>query len=225
MHMALIPPRFTIGQGCSGCVWTMREIRVRRGVGLMKGCLCRASSRKTRLFGGNSDRKLRSPRKRHLSFVRVCFICFLGESRRPAQRSANPLQRIPAHHRVRVPFVLQAAALALRKVPQVNASWFDDFIRQYNHVDVSVAVQTPTGLMVPFIRDTDKKGLAEIAAEVKELAAKVCFLWCWAFGPESSGVGSKFRIIINFRSLPQGSGAVVALMLSRLALIRTPLLL
>lgn len=36
---------------------------------------------------------------------------------------------------------LQASALALRKVPEVNASWFPDFIRQYHTVDCSVAVQ------------------------------------------------------------------------------------
>ncbi len=37
----------------------------------------------------------------------------------------------------------------------------------------SVAVQTPIGLMVPVVRDADIKGLAQIAAEVKQLAAKV----------------------------------------------------
>ena len=37
---------------------------------------------------------------------------------------------------------------ALRKVPDVNASWMGDFIRKYHNVDISVAVQTPSGLMV-----------------------------------------------------------------------------
>ncbi len=37
----------------------------------------------------------------------------------------------------------------------------------------SVAVQTPIGLMVPIVRDADQKGLAQIAGEVKQLAAKV----------------------------------------------------
>lgn len=62
---------------------------------------------------------------------------------------------------------------ALRKVPDVNASWHGDFIRMYHNVDVSVAVQTPGGLMVPVVRDADVLGLAEISAAVKELAAKV----------------------------------------------------
>jgi len=48
-----------------------------------------------------------------------------------------------------------------------------DFVRQYNNVDVNVAVASPAGLMVPFVRDADKKGLLAISEEVKGLAAKV----------------------------------------------------
>lgn len=69
-------------------------------------------------------------------------------------------------------FVIKASALALRKVPEVNASWYPDFIRQYHTVDCSVAVQTPVGLMVPIVKNADGKGLAAIAAEVKELAGR-----------------------------------------------------
>jgi len=69
-------------------------------------------------------------------------------------------------------FVVKAASLALRRVPEANASWHGDFIRQYHTVDCAVAVQTPAGLMVPVVRDTDSKGLAAIAAEVRDLAAR-----------------------------------------------------
>lgn len=62
---------------------------------------------------------------------------------------------------------------ALRKVPEVNASWNADFIRQYHDIDVSVAVQTPGGLMVPIVHDADALGLSEISAKVKDLATKV----------------------------------------------------
>lgn len=70
-------------------------------------------------------------------------------------------------------FIVKAAALACRKVPAVNSSWMGDFIRQYNNVDVNVAVASPAGLMVPFVRDADRKGLLAISEEVKGLAAKV----------------------------------------------------
>eukprot|EP00775_Hariotina_reticulata_P012800 gene12800-12928_t len=69
-------------------------------------------------------------------------------------------------------FIVKAAALACKKVPAVNASWMGDFIRQYNNVDVNVAVASPAGLMVPFVRDADRKGLLAISEEVKGLAAK-----------------------------------------------------
>ncbi len=48
-----------------------------------------------------------------------------------------------------------------------------DVIRQYHSVDVNVAVSSPAGLMVPFVRDADTKGLLDISNEVKALAAKV----------------------------------------------------
>ncbi|KAJ8753694.1 hypothetical protein K2173_026370 [Erythroxylum novogranatense] len=68
--------------------------------------------------------------------------------------------------------VIKAAALALKKVPQCNSSWTDDYIRQYNNVNINVAVQTDNGLYVPVVRDADKKGLSRIAEEVKLLAQK-----------------------------------------------------
>ncbi|GMI82151.1 mitochondrial pyruvate dehydrogenase subunit 2-2 [Hibiscus trionum] len=68
--------------------------------------------------------------------------------------------------------VIKAAALALRKVPQCNSSWTDDYIRQYSNVNINVAVQTDNGLYVPVIRDADKKGLSSIGEEVKKLAQK-----------------------------------------------------
>ena len=67
----------------------------------------------------------------------------------------------------------RTASQALRKVPEVNASWNTDFIRQYHNIDVSVAVQTPGGLMVPILHDADALGLSEISAKVKDLATKV----------------------------------------------------
>ena len=69
-------------------------------------------------------------------------------------------------------FVIRAAALALRKVPATNASWVDGVLRQYGSADVSVAVAIEDGLVTPIVRNADSKGLAEISAEVKELAGR-----------------------------------------------------
>ena len=69
-------------------------------------------------------------------------------------------------------FVIRAAALALRKVPTANASWVDGALRKYASADVSVAVAIEDGLVTPIVRNADAKGLAEISAEVKELAGR-----------------------------------------------------
>lgn len=69
-------------------------------------------------------------------------------------------------------FVIKAASLALRKLPGVNASWTEAAIRRYSSVDVSVAVSTPSGLITPIIRNADIKSLAQISAEVKDLAER-----------------------------------------------------
>jgi len=45
-------------------------------------------------------------------------------------------------------------------------------IRQYNYVDVSVAVSTDTGLITPIVKDADLKGLSTISSEMRALAAK-----------------------------------------------------
>ena len=68
--------------------------------------------------------------------------------------------------------VIKAAALALRKVPAANASYTEAAIRRYKHVDISVAVAIPDGLITPIVRNADHKGLATISSEMKDLAAR-----------------------------------------------------
>ena len=69
-------------------------------------------------------------------------------------------------------FVIRAAALALRQVPEANASWSDEAILLWQRVDVSVAVALDDGLITPIVRGADQKGLAQIAAEMKDLAER-----------------------------------------------------
>ena len=69
-------------------------------------------------------------------------------------------------------FVIKAASMASVKVPATNSSWMGDFVREFKHVNMSVAVQTPIGLMVPVVKNTNLKGLEQIAIEVKDLAAR-----------------------------------------------------
>jgi pyruvate dehydrogenase E2 component (dihydrolipoamide acetyltransferase) len=69
-------------------------------------------------------------------------------------------------------FVIRATALALKKIPAANVSWTDAAILQYRNADVSVAVATPNGLITPIIKKADTKTLAQISAEMKDLAAR-----------------------------------------------------
>lgn len=69
-------------------------------------------------------------------------------------------------------FIIKAIATACRKVPEANSAWMGTFIREYNDVDVSVAVSTDKGLITPIVFGADRKGVLEISKNVKELAAK-----------------------------------------------------
>jgi pyruvate dehydrogenase E2 component (dihydrolipoamide acetyltransferase) len=69
-------------------------------------------------------------------------------------------------------FVIKAASLAAVQVPETNSEWRGDSIRRYRNVNMSVAVQTNNGLIVPTVTNSHLKGLEEIAAEVKDLAAR-----------------------------------------------------
>jgi pyruvate dehydrogenase E2 component (dihydrolipoamide acetyltransferase) len=68
--------------------------------------------------------------------------------------------------------VIKACAKALRDHPECNASWTEDEMIQYGAVDISVAVATDRGLITPIVRNADMKGLAQIASEMKDLAAR-----------------------------------------------------
>jgi pyruvate dehydrogenase E2 component (dihydrolipoamide acetyltransferase) len=69
-------------------------------------------------------------------------------------------------------FAIRAAALALRKVPAANASWSDEAVLQWDAVDIAVAVALEDGLITPIVKNADLKGLAAIANETKDLAAR-----------------------------------------------------
>ncbi len=69
-------------------------------------------------------------------------------------------------------FLVKAVALALKKVPECNASWTDNAILRHKHADVGVAVALDFGLITPIVFRAEEKGLAAISAEVKSLAER-----------------------------------------------------
>lgn len=91
------------------------------------------------------------------------------ETRRRAWNNANPKQR-----RTLLPALIKATVTALQKYPQFNSSLGPDgvtiFEKQYYHI--GVAVDVPNGLLVPVIRDCDKKPMNEIAEEISVTSKK-----------------------------------------------------
>jgi len=85
----------------------------------------------------------------------------LAESRKLSKISYNDL-------------VTKACAVALRHHPMVNASYLESEgeIRQYDYVNVAIAVAVDEGLVTPVIRNADQKGLSQIAAETQEFAGR-----------------------------------------------------
>jgi len=68
--------------------------------------------------------------------------------------------------------VIKAAAVALKRVPEANASYTPEGIAMHKHADIAVAVAIDGGLITPIIRAAETKGLAQISAEMKDLAAR-----------------------------------------------------
>ena len=68
--------------------------------------------------------------------------------------------------------VMKAAAVALKRVPEANASYTPEGIAMHHHADISMAVAVPGGLITPIIRAAETKGLAQIATEAKDLAER-----------------------------------------------------
>lgn len=73
-----------------------------------------------------------------------------------------------------MPFLMRACAKALKEMPEFNSSLTADLehLVMKSYVNIGVAVDTPNGLMVPVIRDVDKKGIYDIAAELMELSGR-----------------------------------------------------
>jgi pyruvate dehydrogenase E2 component (dihydrolipoamide acetyltransferase) len=69
-------------------------------------------------------------------------------------------------------FIIKATALTLRQFPNINATIKGNEIIQFGHVNVSVAVTVPGGLMTVVVKDADVKSLRQISGEIKAMAGR-----------------------------------------------------
>jgi len=80
--------------------------------------------------------------------------------------------KIPAYKLSVNDFIIKAVAMALKKVPEINASWTDTAVLRHKHADVGVAVALDFGLITPIVAKAEEKGLVEISNEVKSLVER-----------------------------------------------------
>ena len=69
-------------------------------------------------------------------------------------------------------FIIKASAMALMQVPASNATYTDEAILLHKHADIGVAVAIDGGLITPIVWKAEQKGLKQISAEIKDMAAR-----------------------------------------------------
>ncbi|MEM9013549.1 MAG: pyruvate dehydrogenase complex dihydrolipoamide acetyltransferase [Pseudomonadota bacterium] len=69
-------------------------------------------------------------------------------------------------------FIIKASAMALKAVPAANATYTDEAILLHKHADIGVAVAIDGGLITPIVWKAETKGLKQISAEIKDMAAR-----------------------------------------------------
>ena len=69
-------------------------------------------------------------------------------------------------------FIIKASAMALKAVPQANATYTDEAILLHKHADIGVAVAIDGGLITPIVWKAEEKGLKQISTEIKDMAAR-----------------------------------------------------
>ena len=131
-------------------------------------------------LGGHTDIKLNGMRKviakrlteskqtvPHFYLSVDCELDTLMDFRRQLNNRPNTSYKLSVND-----FVIRACALALKEVPEANATWHETFVRQYNNADISVAVAIDGGLVTPVIKAAEQKSVMDISAEMKSLATR-----------------------------------------------------
>jgi 2-oxoglutarate dehydrogenase E2 component (dihydrolipoamide succinyltransferase)/2-oxoisovalerate dehydrogenase E2 component (dihydrolipoyl transacylase) len=71
-----------------------------------------------------------------------------------------------------LPFIMKAAVTALKEFPAMNSTWTEDGVRIKRYVNLGIAASIEDGLIVPVIKDADKKDFIRLAEEVQDLAKR-----------------------------------------------------
>ncbi|WP_436697597.1 2-oxo acid dehydrogenase subunit E2 [Nocardioides sp. BYT-33-1] len=88
------------------------------------------------------------------------------------RRELDEAARADGYRVTLLSFLLKAAAATLRQYPEVNSSLVGEELVLKDYVHIGVAVDTPDGLVVPVVRDVDRKGILELSRELADLSAR-----------------------------------------------------
>jgi pyruvate dehydrogenase E2 component (dihydrolipoamide acetyltransferase) len=88
------------------------------------------------------------------------------------RRELDEAARADGYRVTLLSFLLKAAAATLRQYPEVNSSLAGEELVLKDYVHIGVAVDTPDGLVVPVVRDVDRKGILELSRELADLSAR-----------------------------------------------------
>jgi 2-oxoglutarate dehydrogenase E2 component (dihydrolipoamide succinyltransferase)/2-oxoisovalerate dehydrogenase E2 component (dihydrolipoyl transacylase) len=75
-------------------------------------------------------------------------------------------------HLTYLPFITLATARALKDHPILNASWTEEGVEQKNYINIGIAVSIEDGLIVPVIKDADKKDMLQLAQDIQDIALR-----------------------------------------------------
>ncbi len=116
-----------------------------------------------------ADRMVQS--KRTAAHVTTVFEVDMTKVERCRELNKDSLKR-EGIHLTYLPFVTFATVRALKEHPIVNASWTDEGIVQKNYINIGIAVSLEDGLIVPVIKDADKKDLLQLAQDIQDIALR-----------------------------------------------------
>lgn len=110
--------------------------------------------------------------KRTAPHVTTTFEVDMSRVARYREANKDALLKGEGVHLTYLPFILSAAASALKEYPLLNSSWSEDgtVVKRYVHIGIAVSIED--GLIVPVIKDADRKGLLELAKESQDLAKR-----------------------------------------------------
>ncbi|XP_077562952.1 pyruvate dehydrogenase protein X component, mitochondrial-like [Haemaphysalis longicornis] len=92
-------------------------------------------------------------------------VCYIDETLGTRKKYADEGVKVSVND-----FIIKAAAMALHRVPTMNAMWKNESVELLSDIDISIAVATDTGLITPIVKSADELGIDEISKTVKELA-------------------------------------------------------